>query len=68
MEYRRRSLSSSLDEDSDMERQPSRRRTTSSSIEEDLDHYADYVYNGTFSVARFFYNGAINLIKDCFRR
>ena len=65
MEYRRRSLISSLDED--LEQQKTRRRGTSSSIEEDLDHYAEYVYNGTFSITRFLCNGIINLIKDCFR-
>lgn len=66
MEYRRRSLSSDLDED--LEEPYTRRRDKSaSSIDDQLDQYAEYLYNGTFSVARFLCGGFLNLIKDCLR-
>ena len=65
MEYRRRSLSSDLDED--LEEPYTRQRSISSSIDEQLDQYAEYLYNGTFSVARFLCGGFLNLIKDCLR-
>jgi hypothetical protein len=65
MEYRRRTISNTLD---DIENQLPRIRTKSASVEESIDEYTEYVYNGTFSLSRFFYHGLVNLICPCFYR
>jgi len=69
MEYRRRTFSNVLDDEfPDIEKQMPRRRATSASIDESIDEYTEYVYNGTFSLSRFFCCGFINLICPCFCR
>ena len=63
MEHRRRTLSSALDDDFnvDIEKQTPRRRGTSVSIDDTLDEYTEYVYNGTFSLTRMFLRSITNL-------
>jgi hypothetical protein len=69
MEHRRRTLSSAFDDDIvDIEKQVPRRRGTSASIEDTLDDYTEYVYNGTFSLAKVFWKPILNLICPCFRK
>lgn len=66
MEYRRRTVSNTLDDD--IEKQLPRTRAKSASIDESIDEYTEYVYNGTFSLSRFFCCGFIKLICPCFCR
>jgi len=65
MEYRRRTLSSSLD-DINIEKQIPRRRVTSASIDDTLDDYTEYVYNGTFSFSNMMCKSLLKLICPCF--
>jgi hypothetical protein len=66
MEYKRRSLSSVLEEDIfDIEKQPIKRRATSSSIDEEIEEYTEYVYNGTFNLSSMIFSGLKKLICPC---
>jgi hypothetical protein len=62
MEYRKRSLSSALD---DIEKQVPRRRATSTSIDDQLDEYTEYVYSGSFNILNSICCGLIKLICPC---
>jgi hypothetical protein len=61
MEYRRRTLSSPIDDD--IEKQLPRRRGTS--IDEHIDEHIDYMYSGTFSIFRSIFCGFVKLICPC---
>jgi hypothetical protein len=63
MEYRKRTLSSALDDD--IETQIPRRRGTSVSIDDQLDEYTIYVYTGTFNILNSITCGLIKLICPC---
>jgi hypothetical protein len=60
MEYRKRTLSSALDDD--VEKQ---RRRTASTIDDQLDEYSDYIYTGSFNIFSSIIYGFKNLICPC---
>lgn len=64
MEYKRRRLSSVVDDD--IEKQVTRRRGTSTSLDDQIDEYTEYMYTGTFNVSSSIFNGILNLICPCF--
>ena len=66
MEYRRRTLSSALDDD--IEKQAHRRRGTSVSIDEQIDEYTEYMYSGTFNIFNSICCGFVKLICPCCRK
>lgn len=66
MEYRKRTVSSALDDD--IEKQTSRRRGTSISIDDQIDEYTEYVYSGTFNIFNSICCGFIKLICPCCHR
>jgi hypothetical protein len=57
----------SLSFDNNLGKNLRRQYRTSYFINEQLEQYNEYVYNGNFSITRFFFGGILNLIKDCFR-
>jgi hypothetical protein len=64
MEYKRRTLSSALDDfPNDIEKQSTHR--PSISVDDTIDDYTEYVYNGTFNLTKIVYRGLINLICPC---
>ena len=64
MEYRRKTLSSSLDDlSNDIEKQSTRR--PSISVDDSIDEYTEYVYNGVFNFTKIIYRGIIKLICPC---
>ena len=65
MEYRRKTLSSSLDDcfSNDIEKQSTRK--LSISVDDTIDEYTEYMYNGTFNFTKIIYRGLINLICPC---
>lgn len=73
MEYKRRSLSSSLENDvieSDNFKETSytKRRGSSMSLDEEMEEYTEFMYNGAFNICNFFARGIKNLICFCFRK
>jgi len=68
MEYKRRTLSSALNDyfPNDIEKQNPRK--PSISVDDTIDEYTEYVYNGTFNFTKIVYRGLINLICPCFHR
>ncbi len=69
MEYRRRGLSSAIDEyspcSSDSEEVPRRR---SSSIDERIDDISETIYRDSSSFLKVFYDSIINLIYGCCKK
>ena len=65
MEYRRKTLSSSLDDcfSNDIEKQSTRK--PSISVDDTIDEYTEYMYNGTFNFTKIIYRGLINLNCPC---
>jgi len=67
MEYKRRTLSSAIDDlYNDIEKQSPRKPPIS--VDDTIDEYTEYVYNGTFNFTKIVYRGLINLICPCFHR
>ncbi len=67
MEYRRRTLSSLDDNDSDIEN-GRRRRGTSVSLDDQIDDYVDYMYTNSYNVSSSVFSAILNLICPCFRK
>ena len=65
MEYKRRTLSSALNDyfPNDIEKQSTRK--PSISVDDTIDEYTEYMYNGTFNFTKIVYRGLINLICPC---
>lgn len=65
MEYRRKTLSSSLDDcfSNDIEKQSTCR--PSISVDDTINEYTEYMYNSTFNFTKIVYRGIINLICPC---
>ena len=80
MEYRRRTLSSiiddvegvnELDQKVQVEQkveQTRQRRGTSVSIDDQIDDYVEYMYSNTYNISRSVFSGILNLICPCCRR
>ncbi len=80
MEYRRRTLSSIIDDvevvnevdkkvqlEQKVER-TRQRRGTSVSIDDQIDDYVEYMYSNTYNISTSVFSGILNLICPCCRR